>query len=73
MLGTGKSFRTARDADAVRAGSERAVLSRRGALRAGSVNLACTIEAGQSRNAQELHRQCEPRSLRELPRAGSAS
>ncbi len=46
MLGTGKSFRTARDADTVRAGSERAVLSGEAASRSGNVNLACTIERG---------------------------
>jgi DNA replication and repair protein RecF len=44
MLGTGKSFRTARDADAVRKGSERAVLHGRAALQVGNVELACTIE-----------------------------
>jgi DNA replication and repair protein RecF len=46
MLGTGKSFRTARDADAVRAGSDRGVLSGEAAARSGNVNLACTIERG---------------------------
>jgi DNA replication and repair protein RecF len=46
MLGTGKSFRTARDADAVRAGSELAVLRGEAVSRAGSVNLVCAIETG---------------------------
>jgi DNA replication and repair protein RecF len=44
MLGTGKSFRTARDGDTIRRGSERAVLHGQAALRAGTVELACTIE-----------------------------
>ncbi len=44
MLGTGKSFRTAREADTVRRGSERAVLHGEAALRGGCVELACTIE-----------------------------
>jgi DNA replication and repair protein RecF len=46
MLGTGKSFRTVRDADTVRAGSDRAMLSGEAASRSGNVNLACTIERG---------------------------
>jgi DNA replication and repair protein RecF len=46
MLGTGKSFRTAHDADAVRAGCELAVLRGEAASRVGSVNLVCTIEKG---------------------------
>jgi DNA replication and repair protein RecF len=44
MLGTGKSFRTAREADIVRKGCERAVLHGEATLRAGSVELACTVE-----------------------------
>jgi DNA replication and repair protein RecF len=44
MLGTGKSFRTSREGDVVRKGSERAVLHGEAALRAGMVELACTIE-----------------------------
>jgi len=44
MLGTGKSFRTAREADAVRNGCERAVLSGKAALRSGTIDLACSIE-----------------------------
>lgn len=44
MLGTGKSFRTARESDAVRKGCERAVLHGKASLAAGIVDLACTIE-----------------------------
>jgi DNA replication and repair protein RecF len=44
MLGTGKSFRTSREADTVRTGCERAVLHGRAALSAGVVELVCTIE-----------------------------
>lgn len=44
MLGTGKSFRTAREADVVRTGCERAVLQGVASLHAGSVELVCTIE-----------------------------
>lgn len=44
MLGTGKSFRTARDADIVRRGSELAAVYGEAALDAGRVELACTIE-----------------------------
>jgi DNA replication and repair protein RecF len=44
LLGTGKSFRTTRESDAVRKGCERAVLHGKAVLRAGSVGLACTIE-----------------------------
>jgi hypothetical protein len=46
MLGTGKSFRTSRDADTVRQGFSRAVLYGEAAMRAGSVDLTCTIERG---------------------------
>jgi DNA replication and repair protein RecF len=46
MLGTGKSFRTVRDADTIRSGCERAVLSGDATSRAGNVNLACAIERG---------------------------
>lgn len=44
MLGTGKSFRTAREYDIVRAGCERAVLHGEALSRFGTVDLACTIE-----------------------------
>ncbi len=44
MLGTGKSFRTAREADVVRRGCERAVLRGVASLHAGSVELVCAIE-----------------------------
>lgn len=43
MLGTGKSFRTGRDADVVRYGCEVATIAGEGIVRAGSVNLACTV------------------------------
>ena len=43
MLGTGKSFRTSKDADAVRYGADRAVVSGEAHVRAGSVHLACAI------------------------------
>ncbi len=44
MLGTGKSFRTSREADTVRQGCDRAVLYGEATLRSGRVELACTIE-----------------------------
>lgn len=44
MLGTGKSFRTAREADTVRKGCECAVLRGAAALRSGRVELVCAIE-----------------------------
>jgi DNA replication and repair protein RecF len=44
MLGTGKSFRTAREFDTVRTGCERAVVHGEAALRSGRVELACAIE-----------------------------
>jgi DNA replication and repair protein RecF len=43
MLGTGKSFRTARDTDLVREGLELAVVRGNAQVRAGQVNLSCTI------------------------------
>ena len=44
MLGTGKSFRTAHESDTIRMGSDRATLHGEAVLRAGSVELACSIE-----------------------------
>lgn len=44
MLGIGKSFRTSREADAVRKNCDRAVLYGEATLRSGRVELACTIE-----------------------------
>jgi DNA replication and repair protein RecF len=44
MLGTGKSFRTAREADTVRKGCERAVLRGEAGVAAGRVELVCAIE-----------------------------
>jgi DNA replication and repair protein RecF len=46
MLGTGKSFRTGRDVDTVREGTESAVVRGEARVRAGNVNLACTIAKG---------------------------
>jgi DNA replication and repair protein RecF len=43
MLGTGKSFRTNRDADVVRSGLEAAVVRGEASIRVGSVSLACAI------------------------------
>ncbi len=43
MLGTGKSFRTSRDADLVREGLELAVVGGDAQVRAGIVHLGCTI------------------------------
>ena len=43
MLGTGKSFRTSRDADVVRYGTAVASVAGEGILRAGTVRLACTV------------------------------
>jgi len=43
MLGTGKSFRTSRDADLVRDGLELAVVGGDAHVRAGTVHLGCTV------------------------------
>jgi DNA replication and repair protein RecF len=43
MLGTGKSFRTSRDGDLVRAGTDDAVVHGDAALKAGTVGVACSI------------------------------
>jgi DNA replication and repair protein RecF len=43
MLGTGKSFRTSKDADLVRDGLELAVIAGDARIRAGTVHLGCTI------------------------------
>jgi DNA replication and repair protein RecF len=43
MLGTGKSFRTSRDADVVRSGMDLGVVRGQAAVRAGDVTLACAI------------------------------
>ncbi len=48
MLGTGKSFRTAREGELVRDGLAAANLTGEARLRAGSVRLACTLTAGPS-------------------------
>ncbi len=44
MLGTGKSFRTAHDADTVRAGLDLAVVRGDAKVRSGSVEVVCAIE-----------------------------
>lgn len=44
MLGTGKSFRTARESDTIRMGCDGATLHGEAMLRAGRVELACAIE-----------------------------
>lgn len=54
MLGTGKSFRTAHEADVVRTGCERAVLHGDALSVAGTVELACTIERS-SRSGRKLY------------------
>jgi DNA replication and repair protein RecF len=54
MLGTGKSFRTAHEVDVVRKDCERAVLHGQAALRAGIVELACTIDRS-SRGARKSY------------------
>ncbi|HEY2476883.1 MAG TPA: DNA replication/repair protein RecF [Candidatus Cybelea sp.] len=46
LLGTGKSFRTSHEADAVRSGTEAAIIRGEARLRTGRVELVCTIERG---------------------------
>jgi DNA replication and repair protein RecF len=48
ILGTGKSFRTKRDADTIRMGCRQAVVQGQAASHAGSVALACTVEKAPS-------------------------
>jgi DNA replication and repair protein RecF len=43
MLGTGKSFRTGKDSDTVRAGAELGVVRGEGRVRAGAIDLACAV------------------------------
>src|SRR5580658_7911645 len=43
MLGTGRSFRTARDADCIRSGADAATIAGTARLRSGVVQLACTL------------------------------
>jgi DNA replication and repair protein RecF len=43
MLGTGKSFRTTRDADTVREGFDRAVVQGRASLHGSRIELVCTV------------------------------
>ena len=47
MLGTGKSFRSSRDADIIRDGLELAAVSGDAKIRAGEVHLGCTIAKTQ--------------------------
>jgi DNA replication and repair protein RecF len=54
MLGTGKSFRTAREADAIRRGSQRAVVHGEAELSLGRVELACTLQR-TSRGTQKSY------------------
>ncbi|HTX57525.1 MAG TPA: DNA replication/repair protein RecF [Candidatus Acidoferrales bacterium] len=49
MLGTGKSFRTSRDADLVREGLELAVIGGDAQVRAGIIHLGCTIASAGNR------------------------
>jgi DNA replication and repair protein RecF len=49
MLGTGKSFRTSRDADLVREGLDLAVVGGNARVRAGVVNLGCSIARNGNR------------------------
>lgn len=46
MLGTGKSFRTSREADIIRSGLPSAALAGEALIAAGSVRLSCTLNAG---------------------------
>jgi DNA replication and repair protein RecF len=46
MLGTGKSFRTTRDADTIRTDSDAAIIRGAAAFAGGSVDLVCAIEKG---------------------------
>ncbi len=46
MLGTGKSFRTTRDAEVIREGLELASIAGTATMRAGSVHLSCTVTRG---------------------------
>lgn len=54
MLGTGKSFRTTRDADTVREGEQTAVVRGEAAMRAGSIALVCAVTKG-SRGTQKTY------------------
>ncbi|MBV8245342.1 MAG: DNA replication/repair protein RecF [Candidatus Eremiobacteraeota bacterium] len=54
MLGTGKSFRTNREADLVKTGLEIATISGEARIAAGNIRLACTITA-TSRGTRKLY------------------
>jgi DNA replication and repair protein RecF len=53
MLGTGKSFRTSRDADVVRDGLELAVVGGDATIRAGTVHLGCAIAKAGNRTRKQ--------------------
>jgi DNA replication and repair protein RecF len=53
MLGTGKSFRTSRDADLVRDGLELAVVGGDARIRAGVVHLGCTVAKAGNRTRKQ--------------------
>ncbi len=71
MLGTGKSFRTAREADTVRNGCERAVVARASGAASGLGRPGCTIERSSRGTRKTLYGQRRRRSLRELPRTNA--
>jgi DNA replication and repair protein RecF len=48
MLGTGKSFRASKDVDTVRYGADLAVIAGEARVRAGEVNLACSVAKGHA-------------------------
>lgn len=54
MLGTGKSFRTSREADTIRNGCTSAILRGHATMRSGTVELACAIERS-SRGARKTY------------------
>ncbi|HEY8296404.1 MAG TPA: DNA replication/repair protein RecF [Candidatus Baltobacteraceae bacterium] len=54
LLGTGKSFRTSKEHDLIRSGLELASISGRAQIRAGSINLGCTITAS-ARGTRKLY------------------
>jgi DNA replication and repair protein RecF len=54
MLGTGKSFRTSKDADVVRDGTELAAVRGQASVRAGSIDIACAV-AKQGRGTRKTY------------------
>ena len=59
MLGTGKSFRTSRDADLVRDGVELAVVGGDATVRAGTIHLGCSVakSGNRTRKTYTINRQ----------------